>query len=211
MKDWKLTTPQALVIGAFVLGVIIWACNSQSATGSPLVEQAAAAEVARLNQSIETFEAKLEEQRKALSSLQVRARWFSIRQSVVVFDASSEGFQRVDTDLASFAVSIADLKPYGDGTKLTINIGNISGADFDGVKLKLRCGRRLPAGEDGSPNLEDVDKPQYQPIEKEHNVLSRVKSGSWNPNSVILPNVKPDELDFVSVGVEVSQVYLANR
>jgi hypothetical protein len=88
-----------------------------------------------------------------------------------VFSPTSEGFQRIDTTLGSFAVSIKDVVPYGDGTKLTVKVGNPMAASFDGVKLQIEYQRKVSPGSHFAPD----------PLTREHQILQQVQAGSWKP------------------------------
>lgn len=57
------------------------------------------------------------------------------------FSPMDEGFQRIDAGLHSFAVSVEDVVPYGDGVNVRLDLGNPSTASYSGLKLLLRyCG-----------------------------------------------------------------------
>lgn len=116
-----------------------------------------------------------------------------------LFTPTSDEFQRVDTTFGSFAVSIENVVAYGDGTKLTINVGNPSAATYDGAKLTIEYRRKF-----------DPENPKEElSRQKEHALLKPIKAGSWNPNTVILPGFKPDELLTITVRLTASQIRLA--
>jgi hypothetical protein len=126
------------------------------------------------------------------------------------FDPTDEGFHRIDSDVASFAVSIGNLQPYGDGSKLTVKIGNPSAATFSNSKLNVKYGPRYP----------DVDDPKFaekfaefeSKVRTKEIVLTKnVAGGSWNPNQIILPGIKPDALGYVEISIQTGAIHLSQN
>ena len=59
-----------------------------------------------------------------------------------------QGFQRLDTELGPFLVSVEGIIPYLNGHKLSLNIGNPSMSEFNGFTLKAKWGETFkPKGE----------------------------------------------------------------
>lgn len=86
--------------------------------------------------SIEALEAKVDAHNRA--HLAAESKYTS-----AWFQPTSEGYQRIDdAAFGTFAVSIANVVSYGDGTKLTTNIGNPFLATYVGGKLAIIYGRK---------------------------------------------------------------------
>src|ERR1017187_7105635 len=52
----------------------------------------------------------------------------------------SRGYSPVRTDLGAITISLDDVQPYGNGTKIKLRFGNTTDAILDGVKAKVEYG-----------------------------------------------------------------------
>jgi hypothetical protein len=129
------------------------------------------------------------------------------------FDPTVSDFQRLDsgTGFGTFAVSIGDVRPYGDGVQLKVNFGNPSTASFDGVKVKVLYGARKPT---------DVDKPDFSRrnqewhdslLTKEMTLADTLRAGKWNPVEIALPGIASDKLGYVEISLQTSQISLGKQ
>jgi hypothetical protein len=48
----------------------------------------------------------------------------------------------LDANVGTFAVSLADVRPFADGVKIRLNLGNLSSVTFAGATLALKYARR---------------------------------------------------------------------
>ena len=66
------------------------------------------------------------------------------RDKKCYLDASSlKKYQKINTYSGSFLVGLNDVKPYLDGYKLILFIGNPSTASYEGFSLKIKWGREF--------------------------------------------------------------------
>ena len=206
----RTTNALVIAVGAvIVIGILgSYSKSGTSSTPSPASSNSTAELIQLKNQVVE-LKATIDEQARSIRLLKFTQQQLKRRNATATFDTTSEGFQQVDSDISPFLISIHDVKPYGDGTRLTIRIGNVAAADFSGVSLNLQYGRKAPESEDGSLDFEELAKPYYATKDKEHKVLERIKASSWNPTTVTLPGVKPDELGYITIAIQASQVFLS--
>lgn len=157
---------------------------------------------------------KVEELTKQAGDLSRRLRRLEIRYSLEqeansygVFNGTDEGFQRIDANFGTFAVSVKDLQSYGNGSRIKVNLGNLSSATFKGVKLKLKYGEPEPSIE--TDNFFELHQAWEASLkQKENDVLQDVLPGSWNPVQVTLPGVEPKRFGYLEVRIETNVITL---
>jgi hypothetical protein len=160
-----------------------------------------------LSAKLKSLHAQNEGLKKRIGQLEIWRRVQDRGRSSGSFDATDESFQRIDSGLASFAVAIKDLRPYGDGTKVIVNVGNPSAATFHGVKLYLEYGSKMPEIDD--PEFDSkMEAVEANTKKKEQELLKPVLPGSWNPNEVTLPGIKPDQLSWINIKLSTDQIAL---
>jgi hypothetical protein len=125
----------------------------------------------------------------SINSLLLTARTESRR--LVMLDAVSKGFQRIDSDTGSFLVSCEDVTPYLDGYKIRLRIGNLSSATYNGFKLTVKWGRAMPT------TVDQADGGTNSLKEKEMSFTEDLRPGAWNSVEVVLSPAKPDQLKFL--------------
>jgi hypothetical protein len=157
--------------------------------------------------ALETQSQRLKELEKKVVLLQVQSSRETNKWKAAEFDPADEGFQRIDSNVASFAVSIGNLQPYGDGSKLTVKIGNPAAAAFSNAKLHVKYGPRYPEIEDPkfAEKFVEVDSKVRT---KEIALTKEIAGASWNPNQIILPGVRPDALGYVEIRIETDVIHL---
>lgn len=111
-------------------------------------------------------------------------------------------YQRLDTETASFLISVEEAVQYLDGYKVVLNIGNPYAADFIGYKLKTRWGLRLE---------KSLDKWEKSIREKETSFTEALLSGVWNRVEIILPATTADQLGFLEISLVTNLISLRPR
>jgi hypothetical protein len=165
--------------------------------------------VAALARQIAEQKKEIDDLKKSVMKLQFENSIQEAKYQTVYFDPMIEGFQRIDANFGSFAVSLADVEAYGDGVRVKVSLGNLSAADFSGVKLALRYGRRQPNVTVGNENWASSYQAWDASLQsKEHAVVSRVEAGSWNPIPVILPGIEPKDFGFLEIRITTNTVHL---
>ncbi len=110
--------------------------------------------------------------------------------STAYLTPGSEGYQIVLSDLGKLTVSLEDVQPYANGSRIRLQIGNLTNATINGAKTRLEWGSVDARGftVDSTTRSREVkfDRP--------------LRPGRWNIISVVLDAVPPAQLGFVRIG-----------
>jgi hypothetical protein len=164
------------------------------------------------NQQILDLEKRISELEKKVSSLESQASFNKYlidqkqaRYDSIQLDPSSPGFQRLDTDDGSFLVSVANVAPYLNGYKVTINIGNPSNATFRGAKVKVRWAKTYDFN-----NFTAASYKQWNDSvqTKEIALTEGLESGTWNAVDLLLVPSTSEQLGFLELSMTTEQVVL---
>jgi hypothetical protein len=158
------------------------------------------------------FEA-LSERVSALETQMVMTQMGQNQYLSATFDPSSESFERIDspTGVGSFAVSIQDVRQFGDGVRLKMHFGNLSSARFNNVKVKFKYGPRQPV-DYSKPGWSQRNQEWQQALQTKEVTLTVVlRPGSWNPVEVTLPGIATDKFGYVEISLSASQIELAKN
>lgn len=108
---------------------------------------------------------------------------------VAYLTPGSDGYSVVRSDIGVFTVSIANIVPYANGSKVTLQFGNLYSGTIDGLKAKIEWGS---VDEKGMP-LNDVAKTRDVVFK------DALIGGAWTNSQVVLEGVKPQDLGFIRV------------
>ena len=100
----------------------------------------------------------------------------------------SDGYSVIRTDLGPMTVSLENIESYANGSRVTLQVGNITSATINGAKATVEWGR---VSSDSA-----ADNPTKS---REVSFRNPLRSGSWNTISVVLEGVPPTELGFVRI------------
>ena len=147
--------------------------------------------------------------RKDMETLLWKYTWLESiinRFKSITIDMNYKGFQRLDTDLGSFLVSVDGITPYLNGYKLNIAIGNPSMVEFNGFTLKMQWGKAFdPNGKVTSADWKESLK------SKEVKFTEHLKPGHWNKIDLALAPAKPEQLKYIEIEMEVNHVLLTSE
>jgi hypothetical protein len=101
----------------------------------------------------------------------------------------SDGYSVVRTDLGPVTVSLIDVQPYANGSRVTLKIGNTTSATINGAKATLEWGN---VDAKGLPNNENAKS-------RDVSFTESLTRGSWTTVRVVLDRVPPAALGFVRV------------
>jgi hypothetical protein len=150
-------------------------------------------------------QAEIEKLTKEVSTLRFRLSMVGTEHDSAEFDPTNSQFQRIDSDLGIFFVSVQDVKPFGDGVRVRLHIGNPTAASYAGLKLQISYGARSPKEDEDAKAWESW----YSTIkEKEESITSTIASGSWNPNYVTLPAIVPERFGYLRISLNADQLSL---
>lgn len=109
-------------------------------------------------------------------------------ESPAFVSADESGYGIINTRHGRLVASVESAAPYLDGFKVTLSIGNLTSADFDGAKVHLMWGEK--------------------PNEKAFNITDTIRAGAFNNVTVVMSPAKPADLKLFSVGLSLSKVKL---
>jgi len=128
------------------------------------------------------------------------------------FDVSGErSYQKVEANVGTFLVVLEDIQPYLDGQRITLLIGNMNYATFDGVTLKVSWGLRSPLHRKSkSPEPWKAWK-EYRDSKqsKEVKLTDKLRPGAWNKVRFNIAPAKAGEFGELDVRITTGLVSLA--
>jgi hypothetical protein len=105
----------------------------------------------------------------------------------------AEGYSTVGFDLGVLTVQLTDVKPYANGSKVTLKFGNTLSSSIDGLKATIEWGKVDQKGVwvDGSVRSKDMT------------FTESLRGGAWTSIPIVLEGIPAAELGFV----RVSKIY----
>jgi len=179
--------------------------NQQQTTASPPKE--IIDKLGVLTNRIDKLEKDLRSARIDIGASRFRISNLEQQYSTAQFDPASKGFQRVDANFGSFAVSLDDVKQFADGVKVRLNIGNLSSATFAGAKLSLRYGPRQP--DPNAENYADAYSAWSEAVKsKDEDISQEIRPANWNPVQIALPGIAESKFGFLEVKIMTNHIQL---
>lgn len=163
------------------------------------------AEIKQHQEKILQLESELSQLKAATDSDRESYKWDKLINDagrIAYLTPGSSGYALVQTNIGDLAVTLADVKPYANGTKVTLLIGNILSATITGLKATIDWGK---VDESGSPINEQTKS-------KEVKFKESIRAGAWTRVSVVLDGVSASDFGFIRVknvsntGVELSSM-----
>ncbi|RYF02141.1 MAG: DUF3251 domain-containing protein [Comamonadaceae bacterium] len=147
-------------------------------------------ETTALKNDISTLQQETKQLRTELSDLRTfvhTMRRIDGMDKVAFLTPGSEGYTVVTSDLGKLTVSIANVVPYANGSKVTLQIGNLTAGSIEGLKAKIEWGTLDQSG------LPDLGSTRSRDVV----LKDKLVSGSWTNSDVVLERIAPTELGFV--------------
>lgn len=119
-------------------------------------------------------------------------------------DPTAKGFQRLDTLHGSFLIVCKDVKPYLNGYKITINIGNLSTAQYNGFSLKIKYCKKTIETAGGSRPSEWYESMR----EKNVSFNDDLNPGSWNTVEFVISPAKAEDIGCLKLSMETKRLSL---
>ena len=101
----------------------------------------------------------------------------------------SSGYSVIRFKLGVLIVRFIDVKPFANGSKVTLEFGNTLAVSVTELKVTLDYGK---VGDKGFPLSGEIKT-------KEMTFVETLNSGAWTKVTVVLDGVPPTDLGFVSV------------
>lgn len=147
------------------------------------IDAALRAQVAQLRTEVDALAERVQELEKKRARDEVDASL----ETRAVLQPESQGYQVIRTTVGALLVSIEDIEPYADGSRVTLEFGNASSATLMGVKATMLWQARLG------------EELQTQPVRsREVDFLKPLLAGRWTRVRVTLEEVPPDRLSYVA-------------
>ena len=181
-----------LALCLFTLGivpVVLFGCNTESK---------------ELKAELELMKIEVKRLRERVSILDAKVAVLKTAQTLfdtAVLDPSSKGYQRIDANCGFFLISLKEIKPYLDGCKVSLQIGNPSAVVYSGFVLKVKWGKRFDEGQ----NYDEWEKSLRQ---KEEKFTQDLKPGLWNKVEINVSPAKPEELGHLEISMKTDVVKL---
>lgn len=147
------------------------------------------------NKRIDKLEKQIDSLKLNYSNLQkdlykVQADNFADNYNKVAFlTPGSDAYSAVRFDLGVLTISIANIVPYANGSKVTLCFGNTLSSTINGLKATAVYG---PVDSEG---ITITDQKKTKKI----SITKSLRSGSWTNVEVILDGVPPQELGYVRI------------
>jgi outer membrane murein-binding lipoprotein Lpp len=147
-----------------------------------------AQQLVALRQEVDSLKSELAQVKKEQAPLQVDKFWRDIR-SVAYLEPGDAGYSVVPFDLGNLTVQLSDVKPYANGSKVTLKFGNPLSSSINGLKATVQWGRVDAKGSPDNTNEKS----------KDFTFTETLRSGAWTSVPVVLDGVPPNELGFVRI------------
>ncbi len=148
--------------------------------------------------TVAQLEKELRDLRLRVSELET----MTVRGTYAELDTSKETYQQVKSNNATFLMTFVKAEPYLNGYKVTLSIGNITTATFNGFDLKLKWGAK-------EPEYSDKWIDWWHGLKtKEQHFTDDLVPGRWNRVEVALLPASADELGFLQVSIETNALTL---
>ena len=159
-----------------------------------------------LTYKINMLEKEVESNADAIFGLEIR----DTMNETIVLDSSTKGYNRIDTEYGYFLISLEEIKPYLDGYKLILDIGNPSTILFKGFKLNAKWGKAYNKSDwiDGkdNENLSPYGRYSKSLKVKSESFTKELKPGYWNRAELIISPAKANELGYLELSMETGAV-----
>ena len=144
--------------------------------------------------------------RKAFSDMW-QSRTLSGKKELVVLDMESKTYSRLDTANGFFLISCQGVRPFLDGQKATLLIGNPLIARYVEYKIKVHWGPRFLGPENDTVKW----LAWYRSLKtKDYEYPGVLEPSKWNEIEVVLPQTKADELGYVDISLVTNTVSLGS-
>jgi hypothetical protein len=167
--------------------IVLSALMLLSACESPTDPKAAESEqqIAQLSEAVATLNAKVE----VLENEASAQDFLDGIETIAFLTPGDDGYSVIAMDLGKLTVSLADVKAYANGSRVSLQFGNLSSAYIEGAKAKVEWGRM---NEDGIPDNATAKTREVK--------FSKVLApGRWTKVDVVLEGVPPSELGWLRI------------
>lgn len=162
---------------------------------SPGLAQGPQSEAANLKKKLAALEEKV-------SLLQRRVFALAKNDTIWINPTSPDKYQRVDSTLGFFLVSLERVEPYLDGQRVYLTIGNPSSITFEGFSLDVEWGKRVP--EDTNQWAQWSEALRH----KELSFTNTLLPGTWTRVDFVLAPAPTGEFGHLALSMQTDVISL---
>lgn len=164
----------------------------------------AEARAAELKQQVDKLRADFDSHQQFVFP-KVEEAYLAAIDKAAHLDPATTKFNRAVTKYGSLMVSCQGVKPYLDGVKVTLHIGNPMSVEFAGLTLGVTWNARFVGDESNSDaRLRWIKTHRHQ----EFTFTNSLEPGRWNEVEFVLPQTRPEQLGYLKVTVETNEASL---
>lgn len=139
--------------------------------------------VKRLEDTIESLKLENQSLRSKIEGQELLQNF----REIAYLTPNSVEYSIIDTVIGKLTVSLLNIQPYANGSKVTLRIGNLTTAHILGLKANIDWGT---VDHQGNPNNSEARS-------REVSLGEMHSSGSWMNTDVVLDGIPPASLGFV--------------
>ena len=109
--------------------------------------------------------------------------------AIAYLTPGDEGYSVIQTEIGRFTVQLVDVRPFANGSRVTLKFGNPLSATIGDVSAIVEWGRM---GQKGHPDNESARSRTFS-------FKDSLPGGSWKTVEVVLEGIPAQELGFVRV------------
>jgi hypothetical protein len=145
-----------------------------------------------LKRRLSKAESDLAALQQQVSAFKGKQEWDDLMKDldkVAYLKPGDEGYSTVGFDLGVLTVQLTDVKPYANGTKVTLKFGNTLSSSIDGLKATIEWGKVRDNGVADNSSAKS----------KEMTFSQTLPAGAWTSIPIVLDGIPPAELGFVRI------------
>lgn len=163
------------IVYLIVLAGLLQGCNGASSI-SPV-------EVATLRRELDQTKEELQKLRQDFEMTDLDYKF----EKVALLKPGAPGYSLIKGNFGMAAASLEDVKPFANGSKVTLEIGNLTSATIEGFGAQMDWGatdeKGTPINKSGQTKRIDFTQP--------------IRAGSWARADFVVEKVAPRELGFI--------------
>ncbi|MEY2167599.1 MULTISPECIES: DUF3251 domain-containing protein [unclassified Rhodanobacter] len=151
-----------------------------------------AEESANVAKQVTALRSELKSVKEDLTELQAQVavnHFFTNMDRTARLTPGSSGYSILRTDLGILTVSLDNIEPYANGSKVTLSFGNPLASTINGLKANIEW-----ASMNDKDEMDDKSKHS-----KAITFNESLKPGSWTATSVVLEGLPPSSLGVINI------------
>jgi len=183
---------------AVAAAVLAGGCAPPQSSDRSAAVKAMAGEISALTERVDKLEQTISGDEGTIMALQADMAGYS----KATLDPAQRTYARLDANIGTFAVVLTDVRPFADGVRVRLNLGNLTSATFTTATLALKYGRRPPV----DYSAWDAWKASLR--EKKESVTEKLLPNHWNPVQLVLPGIEPKDFGYLEVSMSTNMIQM---